>query len=80
MSVNAISHAANIWSRTTSALSATPQAQGLDATKPNEAGASRAKPNQAGSPQNGVPTPFQALSSNLQSALIQLQAQKTGTG
>lgn len=78
MSVNAISHVANIWSRATSALSAAPQAQELDATKPNEAG-SRPKPNQAGGP-SAPPSAFQSLSSDLQQALIQLQAQKSAKG
>lgn len=80
MSVNALAHATNIWSRATSALTSAPQPQGLDAAKPNEAGAARPKPNQAGGPQGGAPTPFQQLSSGLQSTLIQLQAQKAANG
>ena len=79
MSVNAISHVANIWSRATSALSPTPQAQGLDAAKPNEAGGIKPKPNQAGSP-SAPPSPFQSLSSDLQQALLQMQAQKSAKG
>jgi hypothetical protein len=79
MSINAISHVANIWSRATSALSPTPQAQGMDTAKPNEAGGSKAAPNQAGSP-SAPPSPFQSLSSDLQQALIQMQAQKSTKG
>ena len=79
MSVNAISHANNIWSRATSALAATSQAQAPEATKPNEAGGSKPKPNQAGGP-SAPPSPFQSLSSDLQQALIQLQAQKSAKG
>lgn len=73
MSVNATGHAATIWSRATSALSSIPQAPGFDTTKPNEAGAASSKPNQAGEPRGT--TPLQSLSSGLQSALIQMQAQ-----
>ena len=78
MSVNAISHVANIWSRATSALSSAPTAQGIDAPKPNEAGSPKTKAAQSGAAQTA--TPFQKLSSDLQSALIQLQAQKSVKG
>ncbi len=80
MSVNTVSHAANIWSCATSALTSTPQAQGLEAGRPNEAGAPHAKPNQAGGPAGGAPSPFQSLSSDLQSTLLRLQAQKGARG
>jgi hypothetical protein len=78
MSVNAISHVANIWSRATSALSSAPTSQGVDAPKPNEAGGPKPKAGPNGAAQ--AATPFQTLSSDLQSALIQLQAQKNAKG
>lgn len=74
MSVNAINHVANIWSRATSALSSTPSAPGIETPKPNEAGGAKPAPGQNG--KTVTATPFQTLSSDLQSALIQLQAQK----
>jgi hypothetical protein len=71
MSINAIGHAANIWSRATTALTSSPTVQGLDVSKPNEAGSSKAKPTPLAS--QGSTNPFQSLSSDLQSALIQMQ-------
>lgn len=78
MSVNAISHVANIWSRATSALSSAPTAQGIETPKPNEAGGPKSRGVQTGATQTA--TPFQTLSSDLQSALIQLQAHKGAKG
>jgi hypothetical protein len=74
MSVTATSHASNIWSRATS-MSSSPAAQSLVPMKPNEAGSAKPKFNIAGAAATSAP--FQPLSSDLQSALIQLQAQKT---
>jgi hypothetical protein len=75
MSVTATSHASNIWSRATS-ISSSPAAQSIGPTKPNEAGSAKPKFDVAGPA--AARTPFQPLSSDLQSALIQLQAQKNG--
>lgn len=70
MSVNSTGHVSAIWSRATSALSNTPPPQGLAPGKPED----RPPPpvRSDGAPAN----PFQQLSSNLQSVLIQMQSQK----
>ncbi len=79
MSVNATSQASNIWARATTALTNSPSAQGLGQLKPNEAGGAKAK---TGPIQAGVASanPFQSLSNDLQSTIIQLQAQVSGKG
>jgi len=71
MSVTAASQQSNIWASATSALTNTPSSKSLGPSKPNEAGGPAVQAPKAGLARAN---PFQSLSNDTQSALIQMQA------
>jgi hypothetical protein len=80
MSLNPLSHVSQIWSRATTALSNTPDAGSAMARvgtgrSGQERQASAAAPSEA-----SASTPFATLASNLQSVLLQLQANQPQSG
>lgn len=74
MSVNATGHVSEIWSRATSALSNTPSPQSVGPARSEIQPDNRLPPPTR--TDGATANPFQQLSSNLQSVLIQMQSQK----
>lgn len=74
MSINPLSNVSSIWSRASTALTTTPDATSLPPAKATNPKTEASKTEASSGQTASASTPFQKLSSDLQSVLLQLQS------